>query len=147
MVHICESSANIIPKGALLLILLSVFLQGCAKRPVLYPNDHLTNVGRQQAEMDIRQCMEIAEENGVDPNQNEKIAKSTAMGAGGGAVGGAVGGAISGNFGGGVATGAATGAAAGLFYGLFQAAEPSPAYKTFVNKCLIDKGYEPVGWQ
>jgi len=54
--------------------------------------------------------------------------------------------AISGNVGGGIATGAASGAAVGLFFGLFKAFEPSAAYKNFVNECLIEKGYKPVGW-
>jgi len=134
-------------KTALLMVVLWALISGCSKSPVLYPNNHLLDVGKAQADADIRKCMEMAEEYGVKPQQGEKVAKSTAIGAGGGAVGGAVGGAISGNFGGGVATGAATGAAAGLFYGLLQAAEPSPAYKTFVNKCLSEKGYEPIGWE
>lgn len=88
----------------------------------------------------------MAEEYGVKTRQGDKVAKSTAGGAAGGAVGGAVGGAISGNVGGGIATGAASGAAVGLFYGLFQASEPSATYKSFVNECLSEKGYKPVGW-
>lgn len=135
-------------------VLRSVLLMGafwtlttaCSKRPVLYPNAHLMEVGREQADADIRKCMEMAEAYGVRPQQDDKVARSTAGGAAGGAVGGAVGGAISGNVGGGIATGIASGAAAGLFYGLFSASEPSDAYKNFVDKCLREKGYEPVGW-
>ena len=97
--------------------------------------------------MDIRKCMEMAEEYGVKNQQGDKLAKGTVGGAAGGAVGGAVGGAISGNVGRGIATGAASGAAVGLFYGLFSASEPSVAYRVFVNKCLSEKGYEPVGWE
>ena len=115
-------------------------------KPALYPNEHLTDVGREQADADIRQCMELAKEHEVKAEQSKKLAKSTAVGAGGGAVAGAVGGAISGNVGEGIAAGAASGAAAGLFYGLL-ASGPSAAYKNFVNKCLREKGYEVVGWE
>jgi hypothetical protein len=121
--------------------------QGCSKKPVLYPNEYLKDAGREQADADIQECMKMAEEYGVQSRQGEKAAKGTAVGAAGGAVGGAVGGAISGNVGGGIATGAASGAAVGLFYGLFSASEPSAAYKSFVDKCLREKGYEPVGWE
>lgn len=131
----------------LLVCFLAFSIAGCTQRPVLYPNDHLNDVGREKADQDIRQCMELAEEAGADKGQGTEVAKSTAIGAGGGAVGGAVGGAISGNFGGGVATGAASGAAVGLFYGLFKASEPSAVYKNFVDKCLREKGYETTGWQ
>ena len=146
MTHLNQLSFKFMLKIALLMVALCSLALGCSKKPVLYPNDHLVDVGRDQANADIRKCMEMAEEYGVKPQQGEKVAKSTAVGAGGGAVAGAVGGAISGNLGTGVAAGAASGAAVGLFYGLFQAAEPSGLYKSFVNRCLSEKGYEPIGW-
>lgn len=120
---------------------------GCTMKPALYPNEHLTKVGKERADVDIRECMALAEEYEVKAHQGKELAKDTALGAGGGAVAGAVGGAISGNLGGGIATGAASGAAVGLFYGLFRTAEPSATYKNFVNKCLREKGYEVVGWE
>ena len=143
--HLNPFSIKSILKAALVAITLCGILQGCSKKPVLYPNDHLKNVGGEQAEADIRKCLEMAEEYGVETRQGDKVAKGAAVGAAGGAVGGAVGGAISGNLGGGIVTGVAGGAAVGLFYGLFRL-EPSVTYKSFVNKCLIEKGYEPVGW-
>lgn len=143
---------NRLPSNSLFILLVVSFAlcglaSGCTMRPALYPNEHLTRVGKQQADADIRNCMELAEEYEVKAGQGKELAKGTAIGAGGGAVAGAVGGAISGNVGGGIATGAASGAALGLFYGLFKAAEPSPTYKNFVNKCLQEKGYEIVGWE
>jgi outer membrane lipoprotein SlyB len=147
MVQLKSISIKSVIKAVLPMLLLCTPVPGCSKSPVLYPNDHLNNVGKAQADSDIRECMEMAEKHNLKSQQGEKVAKSTAIGAGGGAVGGAVGGAISGNVGRGVATGAASGAAVGLFYGLFKAAEPSPTYKAFVNKCLSDKGYEPIGWE
>jgi hypothetical protein len=38
-------------------------------------------------------------------------------------------------------------AAGGATHGLFKAAEPGPAFKQFTNRCLKEKGYEPMGWQ
>lgn len=140
-------SFNFLLKLALIVFILCSLASGCTMRPALYPNEHLTNVGREQADADIRQCMELAEEYDVKAKEGKELAKDTAIGAGGGAVAGAVGGAISGNLGGGIAAGAASGAAVGLFYGLFKAAEPSATYKNFVNKCLQEKGYELVGWE
>jgi len=60
---------------------------------------------------------------------------------------GAAGGAVRGSPGTGAAVGAATGTTAGFLRGLFKAGEPSPVYKNFVNHCLRERGYEPVGWQ
>jgi len=31
--------------------------------------------------------------------------------------------------------------------GTSKAAEPSPIHKRFVEKCLRDRGYEPLGWE
>jgi hypothetical protein len=54
---------------------------------------------------------------------------------------------VTGDFGRGLAAGAAGGAAGGATYGIFKAAEPSPIYKEFVDRCLRDKGYQSLGWQ
>ncbi len=29
----------------------------------------------------------------------------------------------------------------------FRASRPSLTYKTFVNRCLREKGYDPIGWE
>ena len=34
-----------------------------------------------------------------------------------------------------------------MFGWMFQHQEPDPVYRNFVEKCLRDKGYEPIGWQ
>jgi outer membrane lipoprotein SlyB len=146
MIHLNQLSFKFMLKAVLLTATLWTLATACSKKPVLYPNEHLKRVGREQADADIQKCVEMAEEYDVKTRQGDKVAKSTAGGAAVGAVGGAVGGAISGNVGGGIATGAASGAAVGLFYGLFEASEPSAVYKSFVNKCLSEKGYNPVGW-
>ena len=122
-------------------------LTGCASPgPVLYPNSHLQNVGQTQADQDIAECQEIADNYASASNTSRNLATSTAMGAGMGAAGGAVGGAIRGSAGSGSAVGAAAGATIGLLRGLFRGAEPNRTYQNFVDSCLRDRGYESAGW-
>ncbi len=134
---------------------LCAFAAACsAARPVLYPNDQYQRVGEAQAQADINDCMEKAKQtvgSGGSNGQGEKIARDTAVGAAGGAAVGSVAGAVGGDGAGeGAAAGAASGAVAGLFYGflgLFQSKNEDPVFMNFVNKCLQDKGYEPIGWK
>jgi hypothetical protein len=58
-----------------------------------------------------------------------------------------VGGAVVGHPGRGAMVGAASGATAGFLRGLFRRAPPSNAYKQFVQRCLKERGYDPVGWE
>lgn len=130
------------------LALISILLlgSGCAgPRPILYPNSHLKQVGQDQAEGDIEECEQLAEEY-VPENETATVAGNTAVGAGVGGATGAVGGAIRGAAGSGAAVGAAVGATAGLIRGLFQASQPTPTFKAFVNRCLHERGYESIGW-
>jgi len=128
--------------------LLALAAAACsAPKPVLYPNAHLNAVGRTQADSDIASCQTMADNYGATKDSGGEVAGSTAVGGGAGAATGAVGGAILGNAGTGAAVGAATGATAGLIRGLMKSSEPSSVHKKFVEKCLRDKGYEPIGWQ
>ena len=134
-----------------MLIVLVLALTGCstARRPVLYPNDHHNRVGEQQAEADINACMRAAEASGANDNRSGDVARKTAKA---GAVGGATGavvGAISSNTstGRGAAIGGAGAATATLVGGAFDASEPTQIYKRFVDQCLRDKGYQPLGWR
>jgi outer membrane lipoprotein SlyB len=130
------------------LILFALTFTGCgaSQRPVLYPNNHLKTVGNAQADRDINECMQTAETY-VKKNQESKVAEGAVKGGAIGAATGAAIGAVTGNFGRGLAAGAAGGAAGGATHGLFKAAEPSPVFKQFTNRCLREKGYEPMGWQ
>ncbi len=120
---------------------------GCSgPKPILYPNDHLQQVGPTQAELDIEECNQLAEEY-VESNPGATVAGNTVVGGAAGGATGAVGGAISGGAGTGAAVGAAMGATVGLIRGLFQASQPSPVHKNFVNKCLGERGYESIGWE
>ena len=121
-------------------------LAGCASGPVLYPNAHLQRVGQEQADRDIADCQQQAEAY-VKSDAAKKIAKDTAIGGAGGAVVGGAVGAVRGSFGSDLGVGAAAGAAAGLVSGVVKASEPSPLYKSFVNRCLAGKGYEVIGWE
>ena len=130
------------------LVLAAMVLWGCAdKRPVLYPNAHLKQVGEEAARRDVDDCMRYAQESGAEGSKGTEIAKNTA---GGAAMGGAVGaatGAVLGNLGRGTAAGAAGGAAGGLVKGIFDTDDPDPVFKNFVDRCLREKGYESIGWK
>lgn len=120
---------------------------GCAKRPVLYPNEHLNEVGREASEQEIKECMALADEADLDTNQGIEATKRTAGGAAVGGASGAVAGAISGRPGTGAAIGAATGAVGGFFSWLFRPAERDPVYVRYVDTCLQERGYKTIGWK
>ena len=124
-----------------------LIILGCSgPRPILYPNDHLQQVGPDRAEQDIEECQQLAEDY-VPEHEAATVAGNTAVGAGAGGAVGAVSGAIRGGVGIGAAIGAATGATVGFIRGLFQASQPTPAHKAFVNRCLSERGYESIGWE
>ncbi len=127
-----------------------LLVQGCAApRPILYPNAHLKQVGESAAVQDIEDCSAMAKEAGATPSQGKggQVAGSTAAGGAIGSAAGAVGGAVVGHPGRGAMVGAASGATGGLLRGLFRKSPPSQAFKQFVNRCLQERGYEPVGWE
>lgn len=121
---------------------------GCAARygPVLYPNPHLQSVGEEQAQRDIDEC-EVLAEKYIKDNPGADTARGIATGGVAGAVVGGAAGAVTGSLGRGIGVGAAVGAASGLVHGIAKASRPSPLYKSFVDKCLQERGYEPLGWE
>lgn len=122
-------------------------LAGCAnQRPVLYPNSTLQQHGEAAGDQAVEACMQRARASGLDYSDGRVVRRTAESGAVGGA-GGAVGGAIYGNAGRGAVAGAAGGATAGLIRGLFDRGDPAPVYRAFVNRCLAEQGYSPVGWQ
>ena len=132
-----------------LVVLLGLAAAGCSSpEPVLYPNAHLERVGTVAADRDIDDCRARAEAYGASAKDGTAgtVAGSTAIGGGAGAAVGAAGGAVLGRPGRGAAVGAATGATGGFLRGLFKRREPSQVHKRFVEKCLRDRGYEPIGW-
>ena len=137
--------------GKVILLIGVLALAGCASasRPVLYPNDHLRAVGQAQADADLAECRSLAETAGASSGAGQagRSVRGTAVGGAIGGATGAVGGAILGRPGTGAAFGAATGATAGFLRSLFGGSEPSPAYRGFVDRCLTERGYDPVGWE
>ena len=122
---------------------------GCAaQKPVLYPNARLEQVGQQQAQADIAQCMEMAKSHGVKDTQSGRVVTDSAKS---GAVGAAAGAAVAAVWGGDVGRSAAAwgaGAAAGTAVSrAFDSGGPDPVFQGFVNQCLRDKGYQVAGWQ
>jgi len=130
--------------------LLLAGVAACASpEPVLYPNAYLDRVGPAQAERDIAECRELAEAAGARGETGEagRAAANVGVGGAAGAATGAVGGAVVGSPGTGAAVGAATGATAGLLRSIFRRPAPSPAYRNVVERCLAERGYEPMGWE
>jgi hypothetical protein len=99
---------------------------GCASepRPILYPNPHLSSVGQAQADADLAECRRMAETAGASgvTGRGEQATRDTAVGG-------------------------ATGATAGFMRSLFHKDQPSQAYRGFVDRCLRERGYDPVGWE
>ena len=135
-------------KRYLVLTGLVLALAACARqRPVLYPNAHLKYVGKQIAEADTEECIQMAIDYGAREDRGGRVAKDTAKGA---AVGGAAGtavGAVTGNVGRGAAAGAAGGGAASMTRSMLNSGKPDAVFKRFVEQCLRDKGYQPIGWR
>lgn len=145
--------SKLIPLALALALLASA---ACStQRPVLYPNEQLKRVGSSAAQRDIDDCLRLAEEyvasNGRGASALQGAASGAATSATIGAAAGAAGGAIVGRAGTAAAVGAAGGGAAGatrgLITGLSGKQNPSPIYKNFVNRCLRERGYDPIGWQ
>ncbi|KEZ77794.1 membrane protein [Salinisphaera hydrothermalis] len=119
-------------------------LAGCAsQKPVLYSRGGGMPPGGHQA---VSDCTQQAKAAGLDYSKGRIGRNAVENGAVGGA-GGAVAGAIYGNAATGAAAGAAGGVAAGLVRDMFHHDNgPAPAYRAYVNRCLRDRGYQPIGW-
>ena len=146
-----EISCAIMRKRFLIVVSFSLTLTACAsQRPVLYPNEQLKRGGNAAADQDINDCMQRAEEYVSSGGGGQALEHAGGSGATEGAIGaaaGAAGGSVVGRAGTGAAVGGAAGATRGLIRGLTRKQNPSPVYKTFVNRCLREKGYDPIGWQ
>jgi hypothetical protein len=143
-------SAKWSPACVTALALVASAVLGCSHpKPVLYPNAHLQGMGQDAVDRDIDDCRAIAKAAGSSPGRGKggAVAGSTVVGAGVGAASGAAGGAVVGAAGRGSAIGAVSGAVAGLLRGLFRRPQPNQAYMRIVDRCLIERGYEPMGWE
>jgi hypothetical protein len=130
-------------------------MSGCtAMHPTVYPNEHYQKVGTAQADVDIADCEAKAQafvkSGGHGTQMAVEAGRNVGVGTAIGAATGAAGGAIWGDAAEGAAAGAAGGATAGLLGTLFgwmlHKTEPEPVYRNFVETCLANKGYQPIGW-
>lgn len=129
-------------------LLLASLLNGCgASRPVLYPNPHFKEVGETKAGQEIDECFRMADEAKASGNKSAEIAKNSAMAGAVGAATGAVIGAITGDVGRSIAVGGAGAATATMGMGVMRSGEPDPIFKQFVEQCLREKGFQPIGWR
>ena len=132
----------------LILVAVVLAIMSCAQqRPVLYPNAHYKYVGKQIAEADTDECIQLAIDFGAREDRGSRVAKDTATGAAVGGAAGAAVGAVTGNVGRGAAAGAAGGGAASMTRSALKSGKPDPVFKRFVEQCLRDKGYQPIGWR
>ncbi len=114
----------------------------CAEKPVVYPNDHSKTVGQFQTDQDIEYCLKLVDDS---IGKTSRAKTSVKSGVKGGLIGGAIGlgvGIVTGSPG----TAALAGTAGGAAGGAVQD-NTDTTYRNFVEKCLIEKGYDPIGWR
>ncbi len=111
-----------------LTLFLMFFLSACSKRPILHPNGRLQKSGKVQANKDIKYCMKWARKSGVMKNSSVDEAKKSgedytkspdSMEYGG--------------------------AANSFLFGIFN--RDPKHYQYWVNRCLREKGYDPIAWK
>lgn len=125
--------------------------QSPSARPVLYPNATLSQVGDAQGRAEADACMARAVAAGLTPDEkNNAVARGAGIGAATGAVVSALGALITGSGGEGAvragAAGAAVGGSAGAVQGAFHNDRPNSIYRKYVQRCLVERGFEVIGW-
>ena len=131
-----------------LLFIITLMLNACgAKRPVLYPNNHLKETGQSKANQEVDDCIRLATEYQAGGDRAKEIARDTGKAGVIGAATGAVIGVITGDIGRVAAIGGAGAATATMGSGIMRSDEPDPVFKQFVDQCLREKGFQPLGWR
>jgi hypothetical protein len=127
---------------------LAALLASCAgpQRPVLYPNDKLNSIGKAAAQQDINDCIQLSVDAGAKTDKAKETAGETVKQGARGAIIGAAVGAVTGNVGEAAAIGAAAGGASGMTEKALDR-EVDPVQRGFVDQCLRDRGYQPIGWK
>lgn len=135
------------------LVLFGALLTGCAAgTPVLYPNAKFNQVGESTANRDVDDCVALAEKAGAGSFSGSAASSSAARGGMQGAAMGAAGAAVGSLLSGGnvvesAARGAAIAGAAGAAGGAVAGGGGASMFRTFVGRCLGDRGYEVIGWK
>lgn len=131
-----------------LFLTMTMVLAACgAKRPLLYPNDRLKETGQARAKQEIDDCMRLATEYQAGGDKGGEIARDAGKAGVIGAATGAVIGIITGDIGRSTAIGGAGAATATMGSGIMRSDEPDPIFKQFVDQCLREKGFQPIGWR
>ncbi len=140
------------------LILACVALASCAStgsgsgsaHPVLYPNAAYNRVGEAQAQNEVAACQSRASAAGLRAEQGRQVAQRAGESAAVAGVASAVGALV---FGRGTesvlragAGGAAIGGAAGATQAAVRGSSPNSVYRSFVQRCLSEKGFDVIGW-
>jgi uncharacterized protein YcfJ len=134
---------------ALPLLILGLVAVGCAaKRPVVYPDPWVQEAGESAVQQDIDACHALAAEHDLEAASpaRQTLGRAAVGSVAGAAIGTAVG-AVFGNPGRGAGAGAAGGATRGGLRGLAGSREPDPVERAFVEECLRERGYRPIGWR
>ena len=137
-------------------LLTCLALAGCAStgagssRPVLYPNAAYNRVGDVQAQNEVAACQSRASVAGLRAEQGSQVAQRAGESAAVAGVASAVGALVFGRGTEGVLRsgvgGAAIGGAAGATQAAVRGGQPSSVYRSFVQRCLSEKGFDVIGW-
>jgi len=121
-----------------------------AARPVLYPNAAFNRVGEIQAQNEVAACLSRANASGLRAEQGNQMVQRAGEGAAVAGVASAVGALVFGRGAEGMlragAGGAAIGGAAGVTQAAVRGDRPSSLYRSFVQRCLSEKGFDVIGW-
>jgi hypothetical protein len=135
--------------GALAVLLLAGCATTSSERPVLYPNAAFKSLGEAAARQHLDQCMTLARQSGLQP-QNNAATQGAVRGAAMAGVTSAVGSLVLGR--GGLedavkrgAQGAVIGGASGGVGGAMSE-RPNHTYRQFVQRCAAEKGLDVIGW-
>lgn len=122
------------------------FALGCAgARPVLYENETLKERGQDAAAVAIENCIVAAQSHAS--TDAARVVRQTAVSGAVGAATGVVIGAIVGSPGTGAAIGAAGAATTALVHGAIGTQELDAVERGYVDRCLREQGYDPIGWR
>ena len=140
------------------LLLVGLALAGCAStgsgsgsaHPVLYPNAAFNRVGEAQAQNEVAACRARASAAGLRAEEGSQVAQRAGEGAAVAGVASAVGALVFGRGTDGMLRsgvgGAAIGGAAGATQAAVRGGRPSSLYRSFVQRCLGEKGFDVIGW-
>ena len=119
-------------------------------RPVLYPNAAFNRVGEAQAQHEVAACQARASTAGLRAEESSQVAQRAGEGAAVAGIASAVGSLVFGRGTEGVlragAGGAAIGGAAGATQAAVRGGRPNSVYRSFVQRCLSEKGFDVIGW-